>query len=502
MRRGMDASFSALPLRSLADAALGRAAELGAAHASFRLDRVRTARLLLRDGVLGGGQDTTDTGLAVRLWHRGVPGFAAAPELTASAAAGAAEQAVAVARACAAIGGGSGEPVGEPVHRDTTWISSYRVDPFEVPEQERIALMADRSRRLLAAPEVEHVLAFLTLVRENKFYADLAGTVTAQQRIRVHPLFFVQGADPRGGGTATLRTLGPPVARGWEYLGGEGWDWERELAELPAHLAAKLRARPVRPGRYDLVIDPSNLWLTVHESVGHTTEMDRALGHEASSTGTTFLAPDGLGSHRYGSPLMNVTADRTAEHGLATVGFDDEGVAAQSWSLVRDGVLTGFQHDRRTAGLAGLGRSNGCSFAESAMHVPLPRMPNVGLRPAPGGPSTGDLIAGVEDGIYLVGSDSWSIDMRRQNFQMTAQRCHRIRNGRLDGQLSGVAYQASTTRFWSALTALGGEDTYRLFGADLCGKGQPMQVAAASHGCPAAVFEGVEVIDTGAEGLA
>jgi TldD protein len=486
----------------LADAALSRARDLGAEHASFRAARVRAGRSLLRDGVRQDGQDTTDTGLAVRLWHRGTPGFAAVAELTPDAAAGAATRAVSMARLCAALDGG--EPrdraglAEEPVHRDARWTSAYRIDPFDVPEDERVGVLAEWSRRLLAAAEVRHVLAFLTAVREDTFYADLAGTVTSQRRIRVHPLLMAQGADPRGDATATMRTSAPPTGRGWEYLQGEGWDWEAEIAGLPELLAGRLRARPVRPGRYDLVIDPSNLWLTIHESIGHATELDRVRGSETSYSGTSFVSPDDLGSLRFGSELMNVTADRTDPHGLATVGFDDEGVAAQSWSLVRDGVLAGFQLDRRTAALAGAARSNGCSYAESAMHVPLQRMPNVGLLPAPGGPDTGELIAGVEDGIYVAGAASPSIDMERRTFRFTAQRCHRIRGGRLGEQLAGVAYQASTTEFWSALIALGGERSHGLFGADLCGKGRPVQVAAAGHGCPAAVFGGIRVVDTGA----
>ncbi|GAB3974165.1 TldD/PmbA family protein [Actinoallomurus acanthiterrae] len=495
MHRSTDLDLGAAVGR-LADAALGRAAALGAAHASFHLTRVRTARSLLRDAAPQDGMDTTDTALSVRLIHRGAPGFATACVLTAETAAETAERAVAMARACAVLSTSAAEPVDEPVYHDGEWTSAYRIDPFEVPEADRVALMADMSGRLLSAAPVEHVLAFLTAVREDRFYADLAGTVTTQRRIRLHPLLLAQGADSRTGSRAMMRTLGPPSARGWEYMSGDGWDWDAELAELPELLAGKLRARPVEPGRYDLVVDASNLWLTIHESVGHATELDRALGHEASYTGTSFATPDRLGILRYGSPLMTVTADRTAEHGLATTGFDDEGVAAQSWNLVEEGVLVGFQCDRRTARLAGAPRSNGCAWAESAAYAPIQRMANVGLCPAPRGPGTGELIAGVEDGIYLVGSDSWSIDMRREHFQFTAQRCHRIRNGRLDGQLDGVAYEAATTEFWSALTALGGPHTYRLFGADLCGKGQPMQTGAASHGCPTAVFQGVRVLNT------
>ena len=173
---------------------------------------------------------------------------------------------------------------------------------------------------------------------------------------------------------------------GWEYLTG-GYDWDTELDRLPEWLAEKPQAPSVEPGRYDLVVDPSNLWLTIHESIGHATELDRALGYEANYAGTSFATPDQLGTLQYGSDLMHVTGDRQVEHGLATVGFDDEGVAAQTWDLIRDGVLVGYQLDRRTAALRGIERSNGCAFADSPLHVPIQRMANVSLQPVAGGPS-------------------------------------------------------------------------------------------------------------------
>jgi TldD protein len=498
----IDPAFAGLPLRALADSALGRAGQRSARQATIRVKTVRQLFLRLRDGVVSGGGDTTATGLGIRLTHGSAWGFAGTTELTCRAAADTADAAVAMARACAPLDNGALELAAEPVYLDATWASACQVNPFEVAEDDRVELLADWSRRLLAT-EVSHVLASVVAVQENTFYADDAGTMTTQQRIRVHPQVLAVGTDPRTGLTRTLRTAGPPTARGWEYLTGPaapgGWDWHAELAQMPDHLAEKLRARPAEPGNHDLVIDPSNLWLTIHESVGHATELDRALGHEVGYAGTTFAAPGQIGSLRYGSSLMNIVADRTAEYGLATVGFDDEGVAAQSWDLVRNGMLAGFQADRRTAWLAGARRSNGCGFAESALHPPLSRMPNVSLAPAPGGPSTEDLIGGVANGLYLVGSGSWSIDTRRSSFQFTAQRCHLIRRGRLAGQVAEVAYQATTMSFWNSLRALGGEQTYQLFGADQCGKGQPVQLAAASHGCPPALFERVRVINAAAE---
>jgi TldD protein len=200
---------------------------------------------------------------------------------------------------------------------------------------------------------------------------------------------------------------------------------------------------------------------------------------------------------------MQVTGDRTTPHGLATTGWDDEGVQTQSWDIVRDGVLVGYQLDRRTARQnaerLGTARSNGCAFADSPRHVQVQRMANVSLQPAADSTTTADLIAAVDRGIYVVGDKSWSIDMQRYNFQFTGQRFYEIRNGRLVGQLRDVAYQATTTDFWGALEAVGGRDTYLLGGAFNCGKAQPGQIAAVSHGCPAALFRGVQVLNTAQE---
>ncbi|MFJ8044201.1 TldD/PmbA family protein [Kitasatospora sp. NPDC096147] len=499
--RAVDPLFLALPLRTLADAALSRAKQLGVSHADFRLERVRSASWRLRDARPAGSSDTVQLGFAVRVLLDGAWGFAAGVDLTPEAAARVAEQAVAVAKLSGGISRAAGgtdlvELAEEPVHADVTWISSYEVNPFEVPDAEKTALLAEWSSRLLAADGVSHVSASLLTVQENKFYADTAGTVTTQQRIRLHPTVEATSVDERTGAFDSMRSIAPPVGRGWEYLLGTGWDWNAELADLPSLLAEKMKAPSVTAGHLDLVIDPSNLWLTIHESIGHATELDRALGYEAAYAGTSFATFDKLGSLKYGSELMHVTGDRTAEHGLSTIGYDDEGVQTQSWDLVKDGVLTGYQLDRAMARLKGLGRSNGCAFADSPGHVPVQRMANVSLQPVAGGPSTEGLISQVENGLYIVGDRSWSIDMQRYNFQFTGQRAYAIRNGELAGQVKDFAYQATTTDFWGSMSAVGGPETYVLGGAFNCGKAQPGQVAAVSHGCPSALFRGVNVLNT------
>jgi TldD protein len=502
--RGLDEQFRALPLDELADAALSRAGELGAEHADVRVERILTQSIELRDGAVTATRDATTLGLAVRVIVEGTWGFASHVALGTEAATGAAERAVNVARTLQAL---NTEPVvraGEPVHPGEVWVSDYEIDPFTVPTGEKIALLTDWSQRLLAADGVDHVQAHCLQVKENKFYADTAGTRTRQQRVRLQSQFEAVTVDRAAGGFESMRTLAPPAGRGWEYLSGgagTGWDWDSELAELPELLAEKTKAPSVQPGRYDLVIDPTNLWLTIHESVGHATEYDRAIGYEAAYAGTSFATPDKLGTLRYGSPLMHVTGDRVEPHGLSTVGYDDDGVRTGRWDLVRDGVFVGYQLDRTFAPRLGLARSNGCAFADSPHHVPIQRMANVSLQPDPDrDTSTEELIAGVDRGIYVLGDKSWSIDMQRYNFQFTGQRFYRIEGGRLAGQLRDVAYQATTTDFWGSLDGLGGRSTWLLGGAFNCGKAQPGQVAPVSHGCPVALFRGVNVLNTVQEG--
>ncbi|WP_408624211.1 TldD/PmbA family protein [Kineosporia rhizophila] len=499
--QAIDQDFLDLPLDTLADAALQHARTAGAGllqHADLRVQRMRTSTTQMRDARLSSSSDSSAAGLAVRVLLDGVWGFAATDELTPAAAVATAERALEVARISRPLVAERVELAPEPVHADARWVSSYRQDPFAVPAAERTRHLAGWSHPLLAAAGVDHCDVLLHMAKEQKYYADLAGTVTRQQRVLVEPEITVVAIAADG--PESMRSLAGPTARGWEYLTGDGWDWDAEIAGLPEHLAERVKAPSVQAGDYDLVIDPTNLWLTIHESVGHATELDRSLGYEAAYAGTSFARLDGIGAFRYGSPLMNVTADRTVEHGGATTGFDDEGVATRSWDLVSEGVLQGFQLDRAMAARCGFESSNGCAYADSALNVPVQRMANVSLRPSADATTTADLIAGVENGLYVVGDKSWSIDMQRYNFQFTAQRFYRIRGGKLAGQVKDAAYQGSTPSFWGSLKGLGGAGSYYLGGASNCGKAQPGQSAWVSHGAPATLFEQVKVLNTRAEG--
>ena len=465
-------------------------------HADVRLVRTRTALQTRRDRGARADVDSSDVSLGIRVLRNGSWGFAATDDLSKGSVARAANQAVELAEAAATIARQPTKLAPEPTHRGH-WHSDFAIDPFEVSATERMEFLRWGCDQLLADSRVHHVDATTTAVREETHYADSQGTATTQLRVRLEASFTAVQLDDSGGFTQ-LRTIAPPVARGWEFLSQDstGWPWAKDLAELPELLSAKAVAPSVQPGTYTLVIHPSNLWLTIHESIAHATELDRIKGFEANYAGTSFVSEADIGSLQYGSPLMNVQADRTTPHGLATVAWDDEGVAAQEWQLIKDGVLVGMQLDRSMAAGANLPRSNGCAYAESGSSIPLQRMPNISLLPQPHGGSIDDLISGVEDGIYVVGDDSWSIDMQRYNFQFTGQQFYRIKAGKIVGQLKDVAYQGRTPEFWKSMVAVGGPETVELGGTLKCGKGQPGQSAPVSHGSPAAVFADVNVLNS------
>jgi TldD protein len=513
-------------LDALTDAALSTATAGGCTNAELRVERIRSQRVRLRDATPEGSSDDTEFGMGVRVVVDGAVGFAATVDVSPTEAANLVRSAIETARVTAQAGGGRIELAPEPSHGKVTWTSAFEIDPAAVALADKVALLEEWSRRLLAHDAVSHVTADVMSVGEETYLATLSGTRATQRRVRIQPQLeaLALGDD----NFETMRTLAPPVGRGWEYLTGGtgggssgGWDWDEELSRLPEYLSEKLRSPSVEAGTYDLVIDPSNLWLTIHESIGHATELDRAVGYEAAYAGTSFATFDQLGTLVYGSPIMHVTGDRTVEHGLASVAIDSEGVAGQSFDLIRDGVLVGYQLDRFIAASMNLGPSNGCAFADSPLHVPIQRMANVSLAPAGGigggnggggaaggvggvggvggdggdGPTTEELISGVERGLYIVGDKSWSIDMQRYNFQFTGQRFFRIEGGKLAGQVKDVAYQATTTEFWGSMEAVGGRSTYVLGGAFNCGKGQPGQVAPVSHGCPSALVRRVRVLN-------
>lgn len=488
----IDPDFLGLPRRTLADAALETALRAGASYVDFRMEYHRRQSIETKERDVERVSDAETTGFAVRVLVDGAWGFAASDELTPDAARKMAEQAVEAASRLARVAGYEVRLAPEDPHTGT-WVSPYSIDPFEVPLDEKIDYLLEVNDLVLAGGVAKYCSFHLDQVKEAKYLLTSEGTETIQQRVRVQGNFQATTVTDDGE-LVELRSNAMPSGRGYEFV--HEFDFKAKAQEHTALLEEKSKAESVEPGRYDLVIDPTNLWLTIHESIGHATELDRALGFEANYAGTSFATPDQLGTLRYGSPIVNVKGDRTQRFGLATVGWDDDGVEAQSWDIIREGILVDYQYNREIAAAHGLGRSNGCAYADSWEHVPIQRMANVSLQPGPEDLTLDDLVSEVDRGIYIVGDNSWSIDMKRLNFQFTGQLFYRIEKGKIRGMLKDVAYQGNTLEFWNSCAALGGPSTYVLGGAFNCGKGQPGQVAPVSHGAPLALFRNVNVLNT------
>jgi TldD protein len=380
-------------------------------------------------------------------------------------------------------------------------MTPVRLDPFRVRIDEKTELLIEANQEALKVSGVRFVASSMRFQQTQTTFASTDGSIIEQTLYRTYPSMTVTAVAGNGSDSQMrASTEVPPMGKGYEHvveadLVGRAQAWGEEAVE-------KLSAAAVQPGQYDLVVDPTNLFLTIHESIGHPTELDRALGYEANYAGTSFLSPpsDVLGKVTFGPEFMNVVGNRTERGGLATVGWDDEGVPADSWPIIEDGVFVDYQTTRELAPLisdiTGITRSHGCSFADSWDSIQFQRMPNVSLMPGEDDYVVNDLIAATDRGILIRGRGSYSIDQQRYNFQFGGQVCYEIRNGRLGAMLKHVAYQGNTLDFWDSLDMLGGPRSYFLGGTMGDGKGQPAQANAVSHGCPAARFRQVAVINT------
>jgi TldD protein len=486
--------------------ALDEATRAGASYADARIARVRSQSIGTRERRVTNLADSETFGLGVRVLADGTWGFVGTRELTDESVAGAARQAVSQARANAPA---RARPVElAPAQRvEGTWRSAAEIDPFDISIEEKVDLLLRANEGALGVSGARFVNSALFQVREQKLFASTLGSLTDQTLIRVWPLMTVTAvASDNSDFQSRQNTEVQPMGRGWEYVLEA--DMPNRSVAWAEDAVAKLSATPVEPGRYDLVLLPSHLFLTIHESIAHPTELDRIFGYEANYAGTSFIYPveDFLGSFRYGPEFMNVQGERSAEGALSTVAWDDEGVAPDEFLIVKDGVLNDLQTTREQAPwladwYASQGvpvRSHGNSYAQSWADVQFQRMPNINLMPHPDRDvPLEELIGGVDRGILIEGRGSYSIDQQRYNAQFGGQVFHEIRDGRVAGRLKDVAYQIQTPEFWNSMDLLGGPSTYELSGTFNDGKGQPSQSNAVSHGCPPARFRGVNVINTG-----
>jgi TldD protein len=375
------------------------------------------------------------------------------------------------------------------------WVMPIKVDPFTISADQKAELLLAINAAALKTG-ADYCNATLHFVREQKLFASSRGSAITQTRVRSRPDFTATAIDKESGKFTSRNSLAAARGSGWDYV--EACNLVEEAALAGKQVREKLAAKPVTPGKYDIILDPTNLWLTIHESVGHSTELDRALGWEADFAGTTFVTPDKLNTLQFGSPLMTIVADRSQEGGLATVAFDDDGVPSQhaEFAIVENGIFRNYQMALGQAALIGREKTNGCAYSDQPTAFPIQRMPNISLKPNSSPCSLNDLIGGVENGIYILGDGSWSIDQQRDNFQFGGQLFYEIKNGKLGSMLRDVAYQSRTVEFWNAMDGLGDQSTYFLGGVFFCGKGQPAQVAPVSHGAVPARFRCIDILNT------
>jgi TldD protein len=480
-------------LDDLIKRALAAATKAGASYADVRIVRMRNERVSTREDRIDNVASSEEYGVGVRVIAGGAWGFAATPNVTASEAERIAKSAVAIAKANAPLLKRPVRLAPEPPHVDV-WQTALVKDPFKIPLEDKAELLLAINREALKTPGVKFVNSWYSAISEWKLLATTDGAYLEQELVRLGPGYSVTAVNDKLGEFESREHDLPPRQAGWEYV--EKSALLHDARRIAEEAVAKLKAPSVTAGKKDLILAPSNLWLTIHESIGHPTELDRALGYEANFAGTSFATPDKLGKLRIGTPLLTFYADKTTPGALATCGYDDDGVATQRWNIVDKGVFVGYQTTREQAGWINEKASRGTCYGDSYASFPFQRMPNLSLAPGPQERSIDDLIAATDDGIAIVGRGSWSIDHQRLNFQFSGQTFWEVKRGKKTRMLRDVAYQANTLEFWAGCDMVGGPRSWELHGTLGDGKGEPGQSNSVSHGCPPARFRKVNILNT------
>ena len=485
----------------LAVFALEAARKEGASYADIRINRYRNQMISFRAQIdratrkpveVPGVSDSESFGFGIRVLAEGTWGFASSYDVGKDAIARAAAQAVEIAKANAPLRLRPVQLAPTPAYKDT-YRTAFLVDPFSVPIAQKLELLRAVAAEGMAVKGVFSINASIRQRSEDRYFASSEGSLIQQLIYQVGPEFTAQAVE--AGRKVKSRTYRPnAVCAGYEAV--ERAKLVENARRVGEQAVEHLKAPPVSPGIKDLVLLPTHLGLTIHESLGHSTELDRALGYEANYAGTSFLTPDKLGKFRVGSEIVNVFGDRTRPESLSTCGFDDDGVKTRQFPIIKDGIFVGFQTIRDQAHLIGQTESMGCCYADSFSSIPFQRMPNVWLAPSSGSTTLADLISGVDDGILIDGRGSYSIDQQRYNFQFGGDAFFAIKGGKLGPMIADVAYQSRTPDFWGSCDAIGGQPLWENVGLTNDGKGQPGQVNAMSHGCAPARFRKINVLRT------
>ena len=470
-----------------AELALKRLAASGAEYGDIRIQESSTEQIDGEDRRIASIRDSQDVGFGVRVLYHGAWGFAASSILSLEEVPRVADLAIEIAKGSASIAIEKVRLAPEPVHRDRV-VTPYRIDPFAVPLEKKTDLLLNVMEILHRQEGIARSSASLWARRDKKLFVSTEGS-----RLEFD-LLAGQGectATALYEGRFASRSLNTPhLRRGYELI--EEADFLREASRVADQAREKVKAPMVDAGQYDLVLDPEHLSLTIHESCGHPSELDRALGYEANYAGTSFLTTDKLGIFRYGSPDVNLVADNTEPDTLAATGYDDDGVACQKWDVIRDGIFVGYCTNREVAPKIGATRSRGSNRADGWGSIPIVRIANIGLEP--GSASVDQLIADVKRGIYIEGHGSYSIDQRRYNFQFGGDAFWLIENGRRTHMVRDVIYHGITPEFWNSCDGVADRSARRRYGFITCGKGQPGQSGWMTHAASPARFRGVQII--------
>ena len=497
--------------KELSDVAMNAARGVGATYTDVRIGRYLNQFVVTREDKVENIINTETYGIGIRVIANGCWGFAATDHMDKDSIANAAKLAVAIAKENARL-------LTEPVqlapqkgYGEVSWKTPMKINAFEVPIKDKVDLLLSVNDAALKGG-ANYVDSILFFVNEQKYFASTDGSYIDQDIHRIWPLFRITKIDAKTGKFETRASLSAPMGRGYDYiipkekdkikglvtLYGNSYDMLEDAKQGTVQVTEKMAAKSVEAGKYDLVLDPTNLWLTIHESVGHPSELDRVLGYEANFAGTSFLTLDKWqsGKFNFGSKDVNIMADKLQPGSLGAVGWDDEGVGTKEWNIIKDGILVNYQAIRDQAHIIGLKESQGCCYADNWSSVQFQRMPNISLKPGVNKLSPAEMIKNVEKGIYIIGDSSFSIDQQRFNFQFSGQLFYEIKNGKIAGMLKDVAYQSNTQEFWNSCNAICDKDDYRLGGSFFDGKGQPQQVSAVSHGSSTTRFNGINVINT------
>jgi TldD protein len=510
----LDVPLSVGQKKQLADAALNAAKSGGATYADVRIGRYLNQFISTRENRVQNIQNTESFGVGIRVIAKGTWGFASTNDVTTEGIKKATERALAIAKANSKF---QKEPVKLAVvqgYGEVSWNTPIQKNSFEVPVSEKVDLLLSANAAAMKNG-ANFVNSNLFQVNEQKYFASTDGSYIDQDIQRIWPTFTVSVIDRASGKFKTRDAMSAPMGMGYEYmipkaedklatpmgmaLYRNSYDMVEDATTAAKQAKEMITAKSVEPGKYDLVLEPNHLGLTIHESVGHPLELDRILGYEANYAGTSFASMDKLksGTFNYGSKQINIFADKTQIGSLGAVGYDDEGVKCKRWDLIKDGILVNFQAIRDQVHMLGQNESHGCCYAQSWSDVQFQRMPNVSLAPGKDQYSIDQMIKDVEKGIYIAGRGSYSIDQQRYNFQFGGTVFYEIKNGQIVGMLNDVAYQSNTQEFWNSCVKICDERDYRMFGSFFDGKGQPSQISAVSHGSATSRFNGVNVINTG-----